>query len=75
MGLLVGVIAKWIMPGANPEGFLLTIVLGIAGALVGGFMGSLAGFGPITGFDLRSMILAVIGALALLYAHRVITKR
>lgn len=51
LGLIVGVIAKVIMPGKDPGGFIVTILLGIAGAFVGGFIGSAIGFGSITGFD------------------------
>lgn len=70
MGLVVGVLAKWIMPGNDPGGIVLTAVLGIAGALVGGFVGSLLGLGTVTGFNLGSVALAVAGALLLLWGHR-----
>jgi len=43
MGLIVGILAKWIMPGKDPGGFIVTILIGIAGAFVGGFIGSLLG--------------------------------
>jgi uncharacterized membrane protein YeaQ/YmgE (transglycosylase-associated protein family) len=49
MGLLVGVVAKLIMPGKDPGGFIITILLGIAGALVGGFIGTQLGIGSFTG--------------------------
>jgi len=71
-GLIAGVAAKWIMPGKDPGGLILTIVIGIAGALVGGWISTLFGFGDITGFDIRSFIIAVLGALLLLFIyHRV----
>ena len=70
MGLIVGVLAKWIMPGKDPGGIVITILLGIAGAFVGGFLGSLLGLGGFTGFNLGSVVLAVAGALLLLWAHR-----
>ena len=73
-GAIAGFIAKFIMPGDDPGGFIITIVIGIAGAFVGGFLGSLAGFGDISGFDLRSMGMAIGGALVLLFAYRVIKK-
>lgn len=72
MGLLVGVLAKWIMPGKDPGGFIVTILIGIAGAFVGGWVGSLLGLGEVTGFNLGSLFLAVVGALILLFAYRVI---
>jgi uncharacterized membrane protein YeaQ/YmgE (transglycosylase-associated protein family) len=65
-GLLAGFIAKFILPERAPGGIITTIVLGIVGAIVGGYIGSLMGFGDISGFDLRSMALAVGGALLLL---------
>ena len=74
LGLIVGIIAKFIMPGKDPGGFFITIVLGIAGAFVGGFVGSALGFGSVTGFDIRSLLLAVGGAILLLAIYRVIKK-
>ena len=75
MGLIAGVIAKFLMPGKDPGGIFITIVLGIAGAFVGGFVGSSLGFGTVTGFDFRSLVLAVIGAIILLVLYRFIKKK
>ena len=75
MGLIVGVIAKFLMPGKDPGGIFVTILLGIAGAFVGGFIGSRLGFGGVSGFDLRSLVLAVIGAIILLVLYRFIKKK
>lgn len=69
-GLIAGVLAKFIMPGDDPGGIIVTILIGIAGAVIGGFVGSFIGFGDITGFDLRSLAIAVGGALLLLFAYR-----
>lgn len=69
-GLLAGAIAKWIMPGKDPGGIFVTMLLGIAGAVIGGFVGSLLGFGSVSGFDFRSFLLAVVGAVLLLWAYR-----
>jgi uncharacterized membrane protein YeaQ/YmgE (transglycosylase-associated protein family) len=69
-GLIAGIIAKWIMPGNDPGGWIITILLGIAGALVGGFIGSALGFGGVEGFDFRSFLIAIAGALLLLWAYR-----
>lgn len=74
MGLIVGVIAKLVMPGKDPGGFIVTILLGIAGAFVGGFIGSLLGFGEVTGFNIGSLLLATGGAIVLLILYRVIKK-
>jgi uncharacterized membrane protein YeaQ/YmgE (transglycosylase-associated protein family) len=74
LGLIVGIIAKFLMPGRDPGGFIITIILGIAGAFVGGFIGKNIGFGSVTGFDLRSLLLAVGGALVLLVVYRFFKK-
>lgn len=73
-GLLAGALAKFIMPGNDPGGCLVTILLGIAGAVVGGFVGSALGLGTVSGFDVRSLGLAVIGALLLLAAFRFLRR-
>ena len=75
LGLLVGVLAKWIMPGPDSSGLVMTIVLGVAGAFVGGWLGTKLGFGSVTGFDLRSLGIAVGGALLLLFANRKLRGR
>ena len=75
LGLLVGVLAKWIMPGPDSSGLVMTIVLGVAGAFVGGWLGTRLGFGSVTGFDLRSLGIAVVGALLLLFANRKLRGR
>jgi uncharacterized membrane protein YeaQ/YmgE (transglycosylase-associated protein family) len=75
LGLLVGALAKWIMPGPDPGGIILTMFLGIAGAFVGGFIGALLGLGSISGFNLGSLALATGGALLLLWGHRMLRGR
>jgi uncharacterized membrane protein YeaQ/YmgE (transglycosylase-associated protein family) len=70
LGLVVGVLAKWIMPGPDPGGIVVTILLGIGGSVVGGFLGSLLGLGSVSGFNFGSLVLAVLGALGLLWGHR-----
>lgn len=74
LGLVVGIIAKFIMPGKDPGGFVITIILGIAGAFVGGFIGSRIGFGTVSGFDIRSLMIAVGGAIILLVIYRMFKK-
>jgi uncharacterized membrane protein YeaQ/YmgE (transglycosylase-associated protein family) len=74
LGLVVGIIAKFIMPGKDPGGFVITIILGIAGAFVGGFIGSRIGFGTVSGFDIRSLMIAVGGAIVLLVIYRMFKK-
>ena len=75
MGLIVGILAKLIMPGKDPGGMIVTILLGIAGAFVGGFISSFVGFGSVSGFNLKSMIIAVGGAVLILVIHRKLKSR
>jgi uncharacterized membrane protein YeaQ/YmgE (transglycosylase-associated protein family) len=74
MGLIVGVLAKLIMPGKDPGGIIVTICIGIAGAFVGGFVGSLLGLGSVTGFNAGSVLLATGGAVLLLLIYRVLKR-
>jgi uncharacterized membrane protein YeaQ/YmgE (transglycosylase-associated protein family) len=70
LGLIAGLLARFLMPGQAPMGIVITILLGIAGAIVGGFIGShLFGVAEVTGFDLRSIALAVGGAVLLLFIY------
>jgi uncharacterized membrane protein YeaQ/YmgE (transglycosylase-associated protein family) len=75
LGLIVGVIAKFVMPGKDPGGIFITIVIGMAGAFIGGYIGSFLGFGSVTGFDIRSLVIAVGGSILLLVVYRVIAKK
>jgi uncharacterized membrane protein YeaQ/YmgE (transglycosylase-associated protein family) len=75
LGLVAGILAKWIMPGPDPGGIILTILLGIAGAVVGGMVASSLGYGGIGGFDIRGLMVAVGGALLLLIGYRFIANR
>ena len=60
LGLLAGIIAKWIMPGRDGGGFILTTILGIIGAIVGGWLGAMAGIGgPVGSFSLGGLVTAV----------------
>lgn len=74
-GLIAGIIAKWIMPGKDPGGFIVTILIGIAGAFVGGWLGSITGIGGSVGsFSLGSFVTAIVGALVLLFLYRMVKK-
>jgi uncharacterized membrane protein YeaQ/YmgE (transglycosylase-associated protein family) len=70
LGLIVGILAKWIMPGPDPGGILVTIGIGIAGAFVGGFLASLLGLGSTGGFSVGGIVTATAGALLLLFGYR-----
>ena len=74
-GLIAGAVAKFLMPGKAPGGIILTIVLGIVGAIVGGFIGTQLGFGDISGFDLRSMLLAVGGGVLVLLIYGLVPRQ
>jgi uncharacterized membrane protein YeaQ/YmgE (transglycosylase-associated protein family) len=72
-GLVVGVIAKLLMPGRDPGGFIVTILLGIAGALFGGFIGRAMGFyGENQG---AGWIMSILGAVVLLAIYRMMVRR
>ena len=69
-GLIVGALAKFIMPGKDPGGIIVTSLIGIAGAFIGGFISSFLGFGTVNSFSLVSMAIATGGALILLFGYR-----
>ena len=72
-GLVIGVIAKLLMPGRDPGGFIITILLGIAGALVGGFLGRAMGFyGQGEG---AGWLMSILGAVILLALYRMVVRR
>jgi uncharacterized membrane protein YeaQ/YmgE (transglycosylase-associated protein family) len=73
-GLVAGALAKVLMPGDEASGILKTTGLGIVGALAGGFLGTLLGFGKVTGFNIRSFVIAIAGALLALWLYRVLRK-
>lgn len=69
-GLIAGIAAKWIMPGNDSGGLIMTILLGIVGAVVGGYISTFFGMGQVDGFNLGSFFVAVIGALVVLFIYR-----
>ena len=75
LGIVAGFLARALMPGRDPMGFFMTIVLGLAGALVGFFLFTeLLGIGDNEMFDLGGLIGAVIGAMILLAIYRMVAK-
>ena len=75
-GLIAGAVAKMLMPGRDPGGWIVTMLLGVAGAFVGGWIGSAVwGSEGVTGFNLGSLGLAVVGAFVLLALYRLIVGR
>jgi uncharacterized membrane protein YeaQ/YmgE (transglycosylase-associated protein family) len=80
LGFLAGYIAKAIMPGYDGGGVLMTTFLGIIGAVVGGFIGTFAGYPMISNFDnigrsLPSFISSIIGAIVVLFIFRLISRK
>jgi uncharacterized membrane protein YeaQ/YmgE (transglycosylase-associated protein family) len=72
-GLVVGVIAKLLMPGRDPGGFIVTILLGIAGALIGGFVGRAMGFYDAN--EGAGWLMSILGAIVLLALYRMMVRR
>ena len=75
LGLIVGAVAKLIVPGDDPGGCLTTIVIGMAGAVIGGFVGAQLGLGGVDGFDVKSLFLATGGSILLLLGYRALQGR
>jgi len=74
LGLIAGAIAKAIMPGRDPGGIIVTMLIGIVGAFLGGFLGNTIAGSGLNGFSLWSLLLAVLGAILLLWIYRVATR-
>jgi uncharacterized membrane protein YeaQ/YmgE (transglycosylase-associated protein family) len=77
LGLLAGAIAKALLPGDDPGGIIVTMIIGVAGALLGGFVaGALFDFNPVDEFfDLSTWITAIVGAIVLLLIYRAVAGR
>ena len=75
LGLVAGALAKFIVPGKDPGGIVVTILIGIAGGFVGGFLGTFIGLGTIKSFDLGGILIATAGAILLLIVYRLVRKK
>ncbi|CAN5826207.1 GlsB/YeaQ/YmgE family stress response membrane protein [soil metagenome] len=75
IGIIAGILAKLLLPGRDPGGFLLTPVIGMAGAIVGGFLFRLLGGIGTTGFNPWSILVATVGAMILLAVYRLFAGR
>ncbi len=74
LGLVAGALAKLIMPGKDPGGIVVTILIGIVGAVLGGYIGRALGFGSGDTFDLHGILIATAGAILLLIGYRIVKK-
>ncbi len=76
VGLIAGILAKWVMPGPDPGGMIVTILIGIVGAFIGGWILDLLGLSGSAGeFGLGSILTATLGAIVLLAIYRLLTRR
>jgi uncharacterized membrane protein YeaQ/YmgE (transglycosylase-associated protein family) len=75
IGLIAGALAKLIMPGDDPGGIIVTILIGIVGAFVGGFVVNLFGGAGVSGFNIWSILVATLGAIILLAVYRLVVGR
>ncbi len=75
IGLIAGALAKLIMPGDDPGGIIVTILIGIVGAFVGGFVVNLLGGAGVSGFNIWSILVATLGAIILLAIYRLVAPR
>ena len=75
LGLIAGALAKFIMPGKDPGGIFVTIIIGIIGGVVGGYLGTFLGFGKIESFDIGGILIATAGAILLLIIYRLVAKK
>lgn len=74
-GLIAGAVAKFVMPGNDPGGIIVTILIGIVGAILGGWLGSMILGVGVSGFNLPSLLIAIGGAILLLFIYRMVTRR
>ena len=75
VGLIAGAVAKLVLPGDDPGGIIVTTLIGIVGAIVGGFIASAIGLGGVTGFNIGTLLIAVAGAILLLLIYRMVVSR
>jgi uncharacterized membrane protein YeaQ/YmgE (transglycosylase-associated protein family) len=75
VGLIAGLLSKWIIPGSGPAGFIITALIGMAGASMGGFIVRLFGGVGAAGFNVWSILVATLGAIILLFLYGLIARR
>jgi len=74
LGLIAGILAKVLMPGRDPGGLIITIVIGIAGAMLGGFIAISVGWGNVSGINLHSLMVAIGGSVLVLLVYRMLRR-
>jgi uncharacterized membrane protein YeaQ/YmgE (transglycosylase-associated protein family) len=74
LGLIAGAIAKFLMPGRDPGGIFVTIIIGIVGAVIGGLIATSLGYGDVSGINLPSIVIAVLGSIVLLIVYRMVRR-
>ena len=74
-GLIAGLLAKWFMPGTGPGGFIVPVLIGMAGPSIGGFIIRLLGGTGATGFNVWSILVATLGAIILLFLYGLVDRR
>jgi uncharacterized membrane protein YeaQ/YmgE (transglycosylase-associated protein family) len=75
VGAIVGVVARRLVPGSNPGRSIVTVILGMAGASLGGFLVGIVGGSGTTNFEVRSLLASTLGAIALLYFLSLLVRR
>ncbi len=75
VGLIAGLLARWITPGPDPGGIIVTVLVGMAGASVGGFVVGILGGAGATGLNVWSILVATLGALILLFLYNLVARR
>lgn len=75
LGLLAGLIAKAIRPGKDPGGWIVTIIIGLLGSVVGGWIGSALGWGAVNEFSVRTLLLSTGGAVIVLWIFALLRKK
>ncbi|MGH8875131.1 MAG: GlsB/YeaQ/YmgE family stress response membrane protein [Acidimicrobiia bacterium] len=75
IGLIAGLLARFLVPGPDPMGLLATIVLGIVGSFVGGFIKALFGLGGITDLNTAGLLMSIVGAIVVLLIYRMVKAR
>ena len=74
LGLIAGAIAKALHTGDDPDGWIITIIIGIVGAVIGGYIGTVLGWGNVNGFNIKSLLLAIGGSFIVLVLYRMVRR-